>query len=501
MKIVGMPFVIFVAVTVGGYYMIPKNKRWIWLLAVSIFFYLQAGWQCVPFVLTVTCGTYGAALYMAKLKEKKRRKFVLGITVAGSLSILLFIKYYNYSVGMLGRWFAWFRIPELNLLLPLGISFYTLQVVGYCIDVYREKYLPEKNLAKYALFVLFFPQIVQGPIARYDQFIPCILEHSKIQNKVADGDLKHTCMLPEFQNIIFGFQLVLWGYLKKMVLADRMAILVNQVFNQYYIYRGFQIFIASFFYTIQIYSDFSGFVDISRGISQMLGIKLSENFNHPYFSTTIKNFWHRWHISLSTWFRDYLYIPLGGNRKGRLRTYLNILIVFGCSGIWHGAGFHFLVWGLLHGLYQVLGQLLMPIRNRCVDKLGINRNSFIHKLCKIFVTFQLVNFAWIFFRANSLSSAIKMVWYMVACFNPWILFDGSLYSLGLDEKDFMCAVIALVLLFIVSVLQERYLIRKELSNQGVIAQFVITLAGIFIILIFGIYGPGYNAEDFIYANF
>lgn len=504
MGFTSVTFYAFLAFSVIIYYLIPQKVQWMWLLAISTVFYLAASPKFALFLLFSIVTTYAAGQLIGGLNRKaaswskpsdgrkrrtkrepppglqKKKRAVLVVTLLFNLGVLLTLKYSNFFLGL-------FRpdTPELKLILPLGISFYTLQVIGYCIDVYRGKYEPENNLAKYALFVSFFPQIVQGPIARFDHLAGQFIRPHRF----------------DFVRVRSGFQLLLWGLFKKMVVADRVNILVNQVFNNFIDYGGFQIYIACLFYTMQLYADFSGYVDIARGAAEMFGIELAQNFNHPYFAQSIQDFWRRWHISLSSWFRDYLYIPLGGNRKGKVCKYINVLVVFVVSGFWHGAGLNFLVWGLLHGLYQVVGTLLTPVGDWLAEKFETDRTSFSHRMCKGVITFQLVNFAWIFFRAETLDQAACMIRYMFTVYNPWVFFDGSLYKLGLDMKDFRLAVFGFVLILIVSLLQEKMHLRERLAKQSTSFQFFMTSAAIFSILLFGIYGPGYNAANFIYANF
>ena len=385
-----------------------------WLLLVSLSFYVIASPQYIFYLLFSAATTFYGARWLQKIgkKSRKRKGILLGV-IFFNIGLLAFLKF----GGAVWEWIQSFRpgeeSPFMQFILPLGISFYTLQVVGYCIDIYRGKYPAETNFAKYLLFVSFFPQIVQGPIARYDQLGTQFSQRSPF----------------DYTQVKYGVQLMLWGFFKKMVIADRAALLVNQVFSNYRDYAGFPLVIAGIFYSIQIYTDFSGCVDIARGAAQIFGIKLSHNFDHPYFALSVQDFWRRWHISLSTWLRDYIYIPLGGNRRGRGRKYLNILATFLVSGLWHGVGWQYVVWGLLHGLYQVIGSLLQPVRDWLVRAFSVNRDSFSHKFFKGLVTFHLVSFAWIFFRSPSLTDAVLYIKYMFSRFNPWVFFDNSLYSL------------------------------------------------------------------------
>lgn len=456
-------------------------------MLVSLVFYFIASPKYIFFLLFSAATTFYAAGLLQRTNREKtgKRKGILFAVIFLNIGLLAFLKFGGAVFGWIQSFWPQPDGPFLQLILPLGISFYTLQVVGYCVDIYRGKYAAETNFAKYLLFVSFFPQIVQGPIARYDQLAAQFTEHHPF----------------DYTQVKYGVQLMLWGFFKKMVIADRAALLVNQVFSNYQDYTGFSLFVASVFYSIQIYTDFSGCVDIARGAAQIFGIKLAHNFNHPYFALSIQDFWRRWHISLSTWLRDYIYIPLGGNRKGRFRKYQNILATFLVSGLWHGVGWQYIVWGALHGLYQVVGSLLQPLRDWLVKVFSVNRNAFSHKFFKGLVTFNLVNFAWIFFRSSSLTDAVRYIKYMFSQFNPWIFFDNSLYSMGLSQKDFSLLIVCAAVLLVVSLLQRKMNLREKLDEQGLVFRWSIDLIAIFSIIILGIYGIGYTAADFIYAQF
>lgn len=344
---------------------------------------------------------------------------------------------------------------------------------------------PEKNFGKYALFVSFFPQLVAGPIERSGNLLTQLEKEHHFDYK----RLRH------------GVWLMLWGYFQKVVIADRCAIFVTQVFDNYQMYAGFEIAIAAIMFAIQIYCDFGGYSDIAIGAAEVLGIDLIKNFDVPYFSTSIHEFWKRWHISLTSWFRDYVYIPLGGNRKGVLRKYVNIMIVFLLSGLWHGANWTYIFWGGLHGIYQIVGDCIKPFRDKLNAKLEIDKERFSYRLANIIGTFILVDFAWIFFRANTLSDAIGVIRRMFTEFNIWVLFDGTLYNLGLDNKDFAVGIISIIILLIVDAVRKRSFIRGWLDKQAFWFKLLITYGVIFCILIFGVYGYGYNASQFIYFQF
>lgn len=330
--------------------------------------------------------------YFAGLKiaasSGKRRTFFLIISLVANLTILGVFKYFNFFninlaavAGYLGLNYP---IPVINIILAIGLSFHTFQAMSYTIEVYRRKQKPEKNLLVYALYVMFYPQLVAGPIERP-------------QNLIHQFKEKHSF---EYERVTSGMRLILWGMFKKVVIADRLAVYVNQVYGWPYDYAGLTLVVATIFFAFQIYCDFSGYSDIAIGAARVMGFKLMKNFDSPYFASNIGNFWSRWHISLSTWFRDYVYIPLGGNRVRQTSWLRNILIVFGLSGLWHGANWTFLIWGLLHGIYYLLFSLL--------DKFSFARTK-LFRFVSPLLTFSLVCLAWVFFRAANISQAIYII--------------------------------------------------------------------------------------------
>lgn len=479
-------FLIFFPIVTLIYFIVPYKIRWIWLLITSYYFYMCWNPKYAILIATSTLITYLSGIFISNSKDKK--KLWVALSFISNLSILFFFKYFDFAIEniniILNKLHITLITPSFDVLLPVGISFYTFQALSYTVDVYRGDVKPEKNLGKYALFVSFFPQLVAGPIETSKH----LLEQF---NHNYDFD---------YDRVKSGLLLMLWGFFQKLVIADRIAIVVNTVYNNYTNYSGFTLIIATVLFAFQIYCDFSSYSDIAIGCARVMGFELMKNFNKPYFSKSIAEFWRRWHISLGGWFRDYLYIPLGGSRHGKLKKYRNIMIVFLTSGLWHGAGWGFIVWGFLHGFYQVVGDLLKPAREYFIDKLNINRNGFFYRLSQIVIVFILVDFAWIFFRANTFSDAIGIIKNMFV-FNPWILFDGSLYNLGLDQKDFIIGILAIFTLIIVSLLRRNIRLINLIGNQNIIARWVFYFTFLYSILIFGIYGPGYEAQQFIYFQF
>ena len=306
----------------------------------------------------------------------------------------------------------------------------------------------------------------------------------------------------DFEKAKDGFLLMLWGYFLKIVLADRIAVLVDTVYNNYGNYEGWYFIAATVLFAIQIYCDFAGYSTIAIGAAEILGIKIMENFDAPYTALTVAEFWRRWHISLTSWFRDYLYIPLGGNRKGKIRKNINKMLVFLASGLWHGASIHFIVWGGINGLYQIIGETLLPLRKKLTAILRLNEDSIGFKLYKAAVTFCLVDISWIYFRADGFRVGNKILLSIFKAKNIWILFDGSLYHLGLNQKNYQLMLIGIFILLITDIFKRRGIsIRKIILEQDYLFRWGVIVLAIVFILTFGIWGPGYNASNFIYFQF
>nr|MBQ8251763.1 MBOAT family protein [Lachnospiraceae bacterium] len=468
-------FLLFLLISIVVYYSIPKKGQYVWLLLIGVFFYLYASPKLSVFIALSTVTSYVWTRFFSK--STAGYWFVL----LGNAAVLLFLKVSGSGTVLA----SYLHIERFAVLLPLGISFYTLQIIAYMTDVKKGKIKPEKNFLKYLLFVTYFPHVLQGPIPRYEQLAGQLTCGHKF----------------DYATFVGGFQLMIWGYFQKLVVADRAGIVVNRLFGEYETYTGMYVVVAAVLYSIQLYADFNGCFCIANGASQMFGIHLTDNFKQPYFSSSVSEFWRRWHMSFGQWLRDYIYIPLGGNRKGKLCKYVNILVTFFVSGIWHGIGSGFLVWGLLQGIYQVCGEVLLPVRNAVAGFLHVDRDTFSHKMWKVLCTYGLVTYAWIFFRASTAAQAVQMTKNMFTTFNPWILWDQSLYLLGIDAKNFWVLVFGIMVMFVVSCMQTKMRIRTWFAKQGIVFRYVILYLAIFAVLIFGIYGPGYDAAQFIYGGF
>ncbi|NLD20588.1 MAG: MBOAT family protein [Clostridiales bacterium] len=495
-------------------------------MAASYAFYLISSPSTFVFVLLTTVVTFFGGryigqkntehkAYLAEHKEnlskeekktvkvlvQKKKRVAVFITLATNFGVLAFVKYFRYYIELLVGIVSGIQL-ELGILIPLGISFYTFQTAAYIIDLYRGKIEADGNILKFALFVSFFPQIIQGPISRYDQLANQLYEGHRFS----------------YTNFTYGMQLILWGFFKKLVIADRVAILVTEVFDNYTDYSGSIIFVTLLFYSIQIYADFSGGIDIARGVAQMMGIDMTHNFMRPYFSDSISEFWRRWHMSLSFWCRDYIFFPISlsktfgkvgkslrkvlGNRIGKLFPVLVAqMATFITIGLWHGAELKYIAYGLYNGGIIILGLLLEPQLKATVNKLHINVESKGWKLFQILRTFLLIVIGRVFPKAASFSAAITM---FLSIFkgNGGRAFGDVFFELGLGWCDFFIIFGCCIIWFTISYKQEKGVkIRKALEEKPLLYRWGILFAGLVIVLIFGIYGPGYDAAAFIYRGF
>jgi len=463
-------FLIFFPLVAVIYFVIPYRFRVLFLLLSSYYFYMN--WQPVYAVLIFFSSTitWLCGLVIQKEKLKGKRKAYLVISLIINFGILFFFKYFNFvndtifnlleSANL--RW----QVPNFDVLLPVGISFYTFQAVGYTIDVYRGDLKAEQNFFVYALFVSFFPQLVAGPIERAKNLLPQL----------------HQRKYFSIENFKHGLSLIIWGLFMKVVVSDRIGLYVDATYNNVGDHNGVSLALATVLFSFQIYCDFAGYSSIAIGTARIIGFELMTNFKRPYFSKSIAEFWHRWHISLSTWFRDYLYIPLGGNRVSKPRTYLNLFVTFVVSGIWHGANWTFVIWGALHGLFNTIQKY---------TRFG-NRRKQLHvisMLAMISVNYVLVTFAWIFFRANSLRDAELIIGKIFS-------FEGSLY-LG-DISTILYGGLGLMLLVLKETREEYFPQRlKFMSSQNAWSYSFSHALIILIILSIGVF----NGGQFIYFQF
>lgn len=428
-----MHFIIFFAVVSVLYYLLEHNYRWILLLVASYFFYMAWRPELIVLIVFSSFINYTAAICIEKYSTKKS----LIIALIIDLGLLFTFKYlvfinnsFKWLYELIGKQYP---INDFNIILPMGISFYTFQGMGYVIDVYRKEYKAEKNFFKFSLFITFFPQLVAGPIERADKLLNQLFE-------------KHRW---DAVNISTGLKYMLIGYFKKIVIADRAAVLVNTVYNSPQYNNGIAFIVATVFFAFQIYGDFSGYSDIAKGCAKVLGIDLIQNFNRPYFATSIKDFWRRWHISLSTWFKDYLYIPLGGNRCSKLKRDMNLLTTFCISGLWHGANWTFLLWGFLHGIYQVIENHIFRSSKRKTQNMLLLVATLPFRWV---ITLVIVIVTWIPFRANSISDCFFIYKNLFSGFekiNDKQFLYETVNSLGLGIFEIMIVITAIILLMFV----------------------------------------------------
>ncbi len=491
MGFISVYFVVFIFVTYCLYYVVPSRFQWMVLLAASILFYMSFDFRAIIFLLVSSGIIYAAAIIVFKRPNGQVRNAVVIFSIGINIFLLMAFKYFPFF-GRLwpdGNFIFELReqlMDKYSLVVPIGISFYTLALMGYLLDVYRLRYEPERNILKVFLFASFFPHILQGPIARYDQL------STQFQKK----------HLLSYNRTMYALQLMIWGYMKKMVIADRVSIFVDAVYSNYGLVGGTELFIASLLYSIQIYADFSGCVDIAAGTAELFDIRLMDNFKRPYLAGSVREFWKRWHISLSSWYRDYLYIPLGGGRKGKARRWINIFIVFLMSGIWHGAGLNFIAWGIIHGAYQIIGDCILPLQKKGMYILKIDENSAWWVLWKRMMTFLFVNFAWIFFKADGWRMGARIVVSIFRYPSPWVMTDGTLYKYGISANMFCVLILFIILLLVVDMLHEKNIsIRKWIAECNIIVRWLIYYAALCAILVFGAYGMGYQASEFIYMQF
>ena len=533
-------FLFFVLATMLVYFLFPAKKyKWTVLLAASVFFYIVCGYKFAFYILFTTLSTYLIALWIERvadkskklLKEKKKewdreqkknyknrikvqKRLIMALALVINFGILAFLKYYNFFAGslndVLGSFGVAFSAPTLKLVLPLGISFYTFQSMGYIVDVYREKTAAQRNPFKLLLFVSFFPQIIQGPISIYDQLAHQLFEPHEFS----------------FTRMKHGMELILWGFFKKLVIADRAAVLITAVEKNYAQYNGTALTFTILLYALQLYADFSGGIDISRGVAQIFGIDMIDNFKRPYFSRSINEYWRRWHISLGGWLKNYLFYPIAmsnvfinagkkmkNTRFGKtaagahvakvLPTSIASLIVFLVVGVWHGADWKYVAFGLWNGVIIMLSILLQPLFDGVVDKLHIKRTNPFFIGFQIFRTLIVVLVGYVFDVAPSFGEGMRTLTEFFTNQNIPQAFE-QLSKIPLIAHDYAVIGLGGVVILIASLIQERHQdtdIRHMLDKKSFATRFALLYIGVMSVVIFGIYGSGYNAADFVYMQF
>jgi alginate O-acetyltransferase complex protein AlgI len=472
-------FAVFFLLVTAVYFAAPHRIRPGWLLVASCYFYMVFIPKYILALFLLILVDYAAGLMLENASTISRKKLILVFSLVSNIGILGLFKYFNLVSaqfgGLLSAFGAEVHSPRLSWVLPIGLSFHTFQSMSYTIEVYRGTQSAERNLGRYALYVLLFPQMVAGPIERPQNLLP------QLRKKVAF----------DYARVTSGLKLMLWGLFKKVVIADNLALLVTPAYQNPEVYQGWPLITATYAFAIQIFCDFSGYSDIARGAARVLGFELMENFNLPYYASSISEFWKRWHISLSTWFRDYVYIPLGGNRAGQNRILVNILVVFLLSGLWHGADLVFLFWGGLHGLYLIMGLLTRDWRQRLAERTGLASTPKIRIFLGQIITFHLVSFAWIFFRAGSLATAFEVIRNLFPFNNSRLAF----HPLGLFEV--LGVALGLAIMALIHRLQSRNGLRELSESLPAFARWTIYAAGAGFILLWG----QFRSQDFIYFQF
>jgi len=473
-------FAIFFPAVVAMFFFSPQRWRVTLLLAASCFFYMAFIPVYILILLVTILIDYFAGMYIETV-EGRKKKALLWLSIVSTCTVLFIFKYFGFfanSFEGLAGLFGWQLPPTVvKIILPIGLSFHTFQSLSYVVEVYRGNQKAERDFIIYATYVMFFPQLVAGPIERPQNLLHQFREWHELN----------------YNNITSGLKRMAWGFFKKLVVADRLALYVNDVYGAPRNYNGLQLTIATFFFAYQIYCDFSGYSDIAIGAAQVLGFRLMENFRTPYYSLSVSEFWQRWHISLSTWFRDYVYIPLGGNRVSTKRYITNLLVTFGISGLWHGASWTYVWWGLLNGLYLVMGWLTRDWRNRFFRAIGLEEHTLIRKAIMLVSTFLLTCLAWIVFRARNMGDAVYVTEHLA---RGWDF--GSIGTPQFLLRQLPVAVGAIFALEVGQLLwQSKLSVPSLVGRLPLPARWAVYAAFVILVLMFGIY----RNNQFIYFQF
>ena len=473
-----LPFAIFLPIVFTVYWGLPHKYRWVFLLISSYYFYMSWNAKYVFLILLTTVVSYVMAIALERENDSSKKKAILIISIVLCLGVLFFFKYYSFVgnsfVNLLGLFSIHLDPVTLNLILPVGISFYTFQTLGYVIDVYNDKVPAEHHFGYFATFVSFFPQLVAGPIERTNNLLPQIKSRHYF----------------DYEQATYGLKLMAWGYYKKILIADVLAIYVRHVYDAPQQYAGFSLVLATVLFAVQIYCDFSGYSDIAKGTAKLLGINLTTNFRSPYFSNSFKEFWGRWHISLSTWFRDYIYIPLGGNRVSKLKNARNLLITFLASGLWHGANWTFVIWGGIHGVLQIVEDAIVP---------GINKKNPGHSALRRLVVLTLVTVTWIFFVSNSVADAFYVISHMgEGIASPVSYVIRGFEEIGIDRDSLILICGSIFLLAIYDYVSLSHDVIECIGKCNVLVRWSIYVLFVLVLVFFSQKGI---AAEFVYFQF
>jgi D-alanyl-lipoteichoic acid acyltransferase DltB (MBOAT superfamily) len=520
-------FLLFLAVLFPVYYLIPKKFQWMLLLVANAIFYIFAGWKGCIYISVTMVSTYLISLQIEKVRGRREQYFAdhkaeltreekkeykkrtkgqtrvwLLVCLVINFGILAVLKYANFFISIATPIFTGSDAPVLDLLLPMGISFYTFQTMGYLIDIHRGSYPAERNPLKFALFASFFPLLVQGPIARFNNISKTLYQPHSL-------DLKQ---------VSFGLQRILWGYFKKLVIADRILVAVTALIADTDTYQGVFVVCGMVFYALELYADFTGGIDITIGIAQVLGITVQENFNRPYFSKDIAEYWRRWHISLASWFRDYMFYPMSASRPmlelskktrarlgngigKRLPVYVSTIVVWTVTGLWHGSAWNFIVWGALTGTIIIISQEFSPLYTKFHQRFPNIREKFGYRLFQVVRTFFLLSSIRILDCYRDVAMSFKMFFSIFTTWNWGALFSGALLNLGLTVADYIVVALGAVALIAFSLVQRTGSVREMLYHRPRWLRYGTIILILLAVLVLGTYGMGYDAKQFIYNQF
>lgn len=494
MTFASLLFVVFFAIVVPAYYLCPHRYRYLLVLLASCYFYMAFVPKYILILFFLIVIDFFFAQKVEKVQGAKRKLFFIA-SIVSNVGVLFVFKYFNFfneNLALLADAIHWnYSIESLSLLLPIGLSFHIFQSLSYVTEVYRGKHPSEKNIGMYAAYVMFFPQLVAGPIERPQQLLLQL-------KKRVHFDIKE---------VSYGLEIMAWGFFKKLVIADRLGVCVDYIYgntNNPHI-GGMSIILATIFFAFQLYADFSGYSDIARGTAKVLGIDIMRNFNAPYFSRSIAEFWRRWHISLSTWFRDYFYYPLVHSRAHTTRRwlYISVIVTFLATGLWHGAGWTFVILGLLHGSAIVLGSLTKTMREKSVHAIGLHKLPKIRNSIQVVMTFSLVSFSWIFFRAPDLKTAYEYISKLFTGWNLSFVEFASAYfihpynSLGITQSELLISVGCIVFLLCTEYAQLKYSLSSRIRKQPSFVRSFAYATLVLLIITLGVFGT----KQFIYFQF
>ena len=479
-------FLGFFAAVMLLYFILPSKSRTILVFVSSLTFYALYNVKVTVFLCIYIILVYAFGI----LAERSKSKAIFALMIVAGLLPLLISKYVNFGLSIIDSVISRITASDaghsINIIVPLGISYFTFKSIGYIADVYKGKISAERNFITFCAYISFFREMLAGPIDRSDNLL--------LQLKEKDTK--------SFYNLERGVLLLVWGYFEKMCVADRLGECVDTVYGDLYAYSGVAVIVSIAFYSLQIYLDFAGCTHMAMGVAYAMGFKLPQNFSQPYLAVSVQNFWKRWHMSLMGWFKEYVYIPMGGNRKGTIRKYINMMVVFALSGLWHGAGLSFILWGCLNGLLQICGMIADPVKEKVYRLFNADTSSDAIKWFKRIGTFILMSCTWVFFRADSVKHALLIFKRAFTGLSLYSLTDGTLYSIGLNEKNMHLLAFFLLIILIYDILREKGIrpFEKILGSHWIF-KCIVFLTVLFTVMIFGIYGTAFDASKFIYMQF